>query len=447
MELMKTPRHDMKLEQAILGHYLNNPNEFVESGYALGKNIFYRNAHTAIFESIENAYSNNVSVTSYLTENDVFDDIGGNLYLMELRNMGSLCDAALTDAIDTLTEYADIRSLVNMTSEVLDRCYSTDTLEEIQNYITDFLDNSKSFQKRKQSDSINDIGAEVENEFFAMIGRGGKPKISSGLDGFDKITHGLNESKLYIVTARPKIGKTALMTNIAYNLAKSGYGTAIFNYETPSNEITQNLISRIEDINTSVYGYAPKLEDETDEEHISRLNTILSKIRHGRKVIDKLPIYFGDVESNFELVKQKCYDLKQEHPELKLIYIDGLQSFSVPKNYRDNKSYFFYDIANMAKQKIAEDLGVTVIINAQMTRDLEKVPDKRPTSSSQISDCKGLEEVADTIIGLYRPEHYWPDIPEYEGWMELIPLEKRVGKKSKFGPRVNVDMTICKIED
>jgi replicative DNA helicase len=209
----------------------------------------------------------------------------------------------------------------------------------------------------------------------------------------------------------------------------------MFLSESSAREMTQKLIAKKTGIDSEAFSYqdSPLSPEEK------------ARVEEARKALVGYPIYFEDSSKlNIKYIVERTEKVKVTHPDLALVVVDGMQAFECPP--KANKSDFYYGILQDLK-RLAKYIGVTVIANGQLKAIVEERRDKKPRGLEDFSDCKGIPEVADAALMLYRPEFYWPDEAKYKGWMSVIPMAMRTGDKKDKQFRLGVDMKTATISE
>jgi len=158
--------------------------------------------------------------------------------------------------------------------------------------------------------------------------------------------------------------------------------------------------------------------------------------------VRELPIEFDGSRPDLDYIISRSRQLKAANPDLSLVVVDGLQSF--PGEQYKNKVDTYYHVLSTLKE-MAGELGLTVIINAQLKMDVEKRKNKRPLGLDDFSDCKGIAEVADTAVMLYRPEAYWPEERAHKNKLYVLPMAMREGDKRGRDAVMRVNMKTSRL--
>ena len=468
------------LEASILGRLISTPALMEEFNQPYLDKMLMCSAHTVIHKAMMDIGSNRLDITNLvdrLRSMDRLESVGGPAYLNSMVEFAkeSTNPNSLELALKSLQNTYMRRELVlfaqqlsddamsEMRSEVVSAPSSTGTkrkrfrrgvpgeessysgrkvVRQPMGSVSEFIrDRSFSmldllpFELRNKYDP-NATVDEVMSDFHELVKRNGKPKISTGYKKLDDIMHGILPNRLIMVGARTSIGKTTFSLNLADNVANQGGRSVIFTYESSRSELIQKLIAKHTGVDSLSFVYWDK--GTIAEEDIAKIDAAQQKVR-------ELPITIDDAKPDIDYVLGRCRHLKTLHPDLSLVVVDALQSYSGYVPYQGNKSDIYYEILKKLKG-MAGDLRLTVLVNSQLKIDIEKRKDKRPRGLEDFSDCKGIAEVADTALMLYRPEFYW-DKPEYSGWMSVIPAKMRVGHKAEKTFRLGVDLKTARVYD
>jgi replicative DNA helicase len=234
-----------------------------------------------------------------------------------------------------------------------------------------------------------------------------------------------------------KQGKTTLTLNVADNVAQQGKHVLYFSFESSRKELMQKLISKrcLLDSEKFVYFEGP-LQDEE-----------LEGVKRAQEEISGLPLIIDTGKPDPERVIKRAEGMKLIHPDLSLIIFDGLQSFDAYSEYRNNKSHNYYELLKALRSRLAVDLDTMVMVNGQVKQKVLQRKNKKPTSIEEFADCKGIPEVADTAFFMYRPEEYWPDVEEFQGWASVIPVAMRVGKPAGRQFRMYIDPSTSRLSE
>lgn len=449
--LDRLPPQNLPAETTLLGLYLKAPGMMVHFNQPYINLMFYADANKRIHAAMMDLKGkfDLRTLEGRLKEKGEFEAIGGSAYLYSVEACGQTASPELSENYIRMIEDCYLqRQIIHWCSERMRDCWDPTTLQEDKTDVNSWPEYIRRkaadmltllpFRFRKSFDTSTLVD-EVVEDFRELVKRKGKPKVSTGYKGLDRIMHGVLPGRLVMVGARTKIGKTTFALALADNIAEQHYGTLVFTYECSRAELIQKLISKHSGVDSSRFVYWD--EGSIPEEEIDKITTAAGFVK-------TLPIDFDANKPSIDYILERTRHVKTMKPDLALIVVDGLQSFEGYLPYQGNKSDIYQEILKRLKA-LAVEQEVCVLVNAQLKLDVEQKPKiyklKRPKGLEDFSDCKGIPEVADTALCLYRPEFYWPENEHYNGWMEVIPMAMRVGDKREKGFRLGVDMRTSRV--
>ncbi|MFP4118775.1 MAG: DnaB-like helicase C-terminal domain-containing protein [Candidatus Woesearchaeota archaeon] len=460
----KKPPQAVDIEEVVLSCYLQQPKHFEESGSApyLSKQ-YYKEQHNRIFSAMMflGRKLTPYTLVEELRQREELEEVGGPQYINSILKKATEHDHnAIGDYKNILYRKFVLREAIRFAEEMQLKAFAEGTtdeyklirkgikrkksLERVEGEPSDFdettpietvirnwsFDLLKILSYRDQKEyHVKDAAGEVVRQLDYLRERNGRPEISTGYKGLDRITHGVKRGKLALNGARPKTGKTTLLAEVADNVAKSGHPALLFCYESTVHEVTQMLMAKRAKVDLEKFEYyEPEKNDFTDEEY--------QRVLEAQKEIENLPILLKGGTPDLDEIASTVEMYKAQYPGLAFVGVDGLQAFSYTKpEDQKNKSDWFYHVLHTMKKGVAEEKDVFVWMNAQLKVDVERYrkPWKKPRGIEDFSDCKGIPEVADIAMADYRPEKYYVDdekeIPAHMYQkMSIIPLDLRKGK-------------------
>ena len=238
--------------------------------------------------------------------------------------------------------------------------------------------------------------------------------LKTGFIDIDKKTAGFQKGDLIIIGARPAMGKTTMAQNLAYNIASiNKKGVLFFSMEMAANEIVDRIISDISDVDN----WKMRTGNLTDEE-FSRIGDSLDEF-------DELPIYIDDTSSLTILeIRNKARRAMHDH-EIGVVIIDYLQLITGSDRYKGNRVQEITEISRGLKI-LARELEIPVIALAQLSRNVTGRDDPRPVLSD-LRDSGSIEQDADLVMFLHRPDYYKKPDEEDTNITELIIRKHRHG--------------------
>lgn len=392
--------HNYEAEQSVLGAAFISKAALQKVCEDLVPESFYMDSHSKIFEVLKELYIQGVAVdittvTDKLKSKKLLKQIGDVDYLLEIVN--SVPTASNVDYyINIVNEKAILRNLINTATGIVSDAYNGDftineTLDDAERKILNVVKNRKAseFKPIQEALSLAQTNLEKLSENGSEI-----TGVPSGFYDLDKVTTGFHENELIILAARPGMGKTAIVLNIATNVAMTTKkNVAIFNLEMGADQLAMRMISSAGQID-SYKLRTGKLEHNDWK----RVNEAISQLADTHIMIDDTPgITIGEIRA-------KCRRLASSEEGLALIVIDYLQLITTTTKYGGNRQQEVAEISRSLKT-LALELNVPIIACAQLSRAVEGREDKRPLMSD-LRESGSIEQDADIVAFLYRDDYY-----------------------------------------
>lgn len=414
------PPHSLDAEREVLSAVFIDPNAMDVLSESLRAEDFYLERHQLLFTSLTELHERGtaidlVTVQQALKDRGQFEKIGG------LRTLGELLDRAGTVAnlehyCDIVRQKAVLRRMVEAarqieTAGLQDVADVEEFLDEAERSVFAVLENRANTNLRPLKEVV---GSALEQIQAAFDAEGDVTGIGTGFRDWDKLTHGLQRGDLVILAARPAMGKTSFVLNVAVNAAlKHQHSVAIFSLEMPAEQLAQRLLSceaRI-DLSSLRGGYL-------QEDEWPRLVQASDELAKTRIFLDDLP------GASPTQIRAKCRRLKRREG-LDLVVIDYLQLMNAGMKMGSREQEISY--ISRSLKGLAKDLECPVIALSQLNRGLESRTDKRPMMSD-LRESGAIEQDADMICFIYREEVYNKECPpEQQGVAELIVGKHRNG--------------------
>jgi len=421
--LGKLPPQAPDLEEAILGALMLEKKALTDVVEFLRPEHFYSDQHKEIYTSIIDLFKSSEpvdmrTVVAQLRKNGKLEIVGGAYYIAELTSKVSSA-ANIEYHARIIIEMAIKRDLIQIASQVHHEAYedTTDVFELLDKTEQSIFQISDS-NLRKNYDNMKSLMFRAFQELQEKKNhKDGLTGIPSGFSRLDRITSGWQKSDLVIIAARPGMGKTAFIVSALRNAAVDfNHPVAIFSLEMASLQLVNRLISA---------------EAELESEKIKKGNLAefeWQQLVHKTNRLSSAPIFIDDTPALSILeLRAKCRRLKAEH-NVQLIVVDYLQLMKGESG--GNREQEIASISRALKG-IAKELNVPVIALSQLSRGVEtRGGDKRP-QLSDLRESGSIEQDADIVMFLYRPEYY--KITEYEdgtpsqGVAEVIIAKHRNG--------------------
>lgn len=422
--------HNIDAEQSVLGAMFLSKYALEKGVESLTKDLFYLDAHSKIFEVLEELTSKNIPVDittaiELLDKKKYLNSIGGASYLTEM--ISSVPSASNIDEyIRIVEEKAILRRLIEEANTIASSAYSSsddisEVLDTAEKKILGVVKTRKGTEFRSISEVISKAQADLEK---LAQNKGEITGISTGFYDLDKVTSGFHENELIIIAARPAMGKTAFALNLAVNISKlNNASVALFNMEMSAEQLANRMLASAGQIELNKMKNA-----RFDHDDWKKLGEACSKLSQTKIFIDDTP---GMTISE---IRAKCRRLASSEKKLGAIIIDYLQLISGGSKYAGNRQQEVSEISRSLKT-LAMELEVPVIALAQLSRSVEGRDDKRPILSD-LRESGSIEQDADIVAFLYRDDYYNKDaaIDEYTSRSEFI-----IGKH-RSGPTTTIDL-------
>lgn len=411
--------NSLEAEQSVIGSMIMDKDAIVAASEILISEDFYHKQYGVLFDSITELFNSGepvdlVTLQNKLKEKDVPPEVSS------LEYIGNLVAAVPTSAnvkyyANIVKEKSVLRKLIKVTEGIENQCYlGKDGLEDI------LADTEKSIFDLLQNRSGGDFVPirQVVINALDKIEQASKAKgtvtgIATGFVDLDYRTSGLQPSDLILVAARPSMGKTAFVLNIAqYAAFRSNLTTAIFSLEMSKEQLVNRLFS---------------LESRVDAQVLRNGNLSdadWEKLIEGAGVVGRSNLIIDDTPGiSISELRSKCRKYKLEH-DLKLIIIDYLQLMTGNGKGSESRQQEISDISRSLKS-LARELQVPVVALSQLSRAVEQRPDKRPMMSD-LRESGAIEQDADVIMFIYRDDYYNKDT-ERKNIAEIIIAKQRNG--------------------
>ncbi|GGH04720.1 replicative DNA helicase [Mucilaginibacter phyllosphaerae] len=422
----------LDLEEAVLGALMLEKDALSSVIDVLKPEVFYEVKHQKIFDAIRILFEKTspvdiLTVTAQLRQQGELEMIGGAYYITELTNR--VASAANIEYHSRIIIQKFIqRELIRISTDVINSAYedTSDVLEMLdkaEKNLFEIAQNNLRRDSRKMDDLVHEALKDIE---ALKDKKDGLTGVASGFTDLDRMTSGWQKSDLVIIAARPAMGKTAFVLSCARNAAVDfDKPVVVFSLEMSSVQLVNRLISGETEIEQE------KIRKGTLEEW--EWQQIHSKI--GR--LEAAPLIIDDTPSlNIFEFRAKCRRLKSQH-DIQLIIIDYLQLMQGKADGKGggNREQEIGSISRALKT-VAKELNVPVIALSQLSRAVENRPggSKRPMLSD-LRESGSIEQDADMVLFLYRPEYYGLDVDEdnnpTQGVGEVIIAKHRNGETGR----------------
>ncbi|SDR07019.1 replicative DNA helicase [Flagellimonas zhangzhouensis] len=427
LERGKIPPQAVDLEEVVLGAMMIDKKGVDEVIDILHADVFYKEGHKYIYEAIFKLFETSepvdlLTVSSQLKKDGHLEAVGGDFYLIKLTQKVASSAHIEFHARIILQKFIQ-RSLIKISSEIIEEAYgdATDVFDLLDNAEAKLYEVTQGNLKRS-AETAQNLVIQAKKRIEEISNKEGLSGIPSGFDKLDKLTSGWQPSDLIIVAARPGMGKTALTLSMARNIAvNSNTAVAFFSLEMSSVQLITRLISSETGLSSE------KLRTGKLEKHEwEQLNVKV-------KALEKAPLFIDDTPSLsiFDL-RAKARRLASQH-NIRLIIIDYLQLMTAGGSQKGGNREQEISTISRNLKALAKELDVPVIALSQLSRAVETRGGSKRPILSDLRESGAIEQDADIVSFIYRPEYYkideWDDEERTptQGQAEFIVAKHRNG--------------------
>jgi replicative DNA helicase len=418
---------DLEAEYSVLGTMIVQPSYSFRGVELLNPEDFFKEEHRNLFRFVRDLIAegytesqlNEISFKDELEKRGLLEKVGGENYLLLLIEYALENYEKFESACKIVKDKSLLRRIVRVGKRINELVEETPDPELL---IETLEKEVFSLSEDRVTNSLVHVG-EVIPEIISQIEElASRREVVTGLPtGFfqlDQMTSGLQQSDLIILAARPSMGKTAFALSIAYNVAvREGKTVAFFSLEMSKEQLVLRLLSFISHIPL----YDLRLGKLTEEQK--------ELLEEATKILSQMPIYIDDTPSlSITDLRVKALRMKKEK-DVQLIIVDYLQLLRGIRKYSSRQE----EVADISRslKNLAKELDIPVIALAQLSRQVEQRSDKRP-QLADLRESGSIEQDADTVIFLYRPEYYLKlkkkEVPpDLKGKVEIIVAKQRQG--------------------
>lgn len=411
--------NSLEAEQSVVGSMIMDKDAIVTAMEMLVQDDFYHKQYGILFDSMIELYNAGqpvdlVTLQNKLKEKDVPQEISSLEFVRDLVTSVPT-SANVKYYANIVKENAMKRSLIKTIDDIENECYAgKESLESILDKTEHDVFALLSSRTGGEYVPIRQVVMNaLEKIEMASKQSGTVTGIPTGFIDLDYRTAGLQPSDLILVAARPSMGKTAFVLNIAHYVAfHENMCTAIFSLEMSK----EQLVNRLFSLESRVDAQALRTGNLSDADW--------EKLVEGAGIIGNSELIIDDTPGiSISEMRSKCRKYKLEH-DLKLIIIDYLQLMSGSGRSSDSRQQEISDISRSLKA-LARELSVPVIALSQLSRAVEQRPDHRPMLSD-LRESGAIEQDADVVMFIYRDDYYNKDT-DLKGISEIIIAKQRNG--------------------
>lgn len=400
----KVPPQANDLEEAVLGAVMLEKEKLAEVLEIIqSPECFYVDAHQKIYAAIRRLFDKGMpvdllTVTEELRKSNELEIVGGAYFLTRLT-MSVLSSAHVESHARIVMEKFIQRELIRISGGIISDAYedSTDVfdlLDKAESGLYEITDKHLRKNFKSLSSVLGDTVKEIEEAKNKQEDVTGVP---TGYKGLDRLTSGWQSNALIIVAARPSVGKTAFCLNLAMNAAmhtQKPFPVAFFSLEMGAGELVKRMLACVTEVSMDAITKG-RMQEHEFIQMTQRMNKLSTA-----------PIYIDDQAAlNIFELRAKARRLKQRH-DIQMIVIDYLQLMQADVNKGGNREQEISKISRDLKA-LAKELSIPIIALSQLNRSVEtRSKESKVPQLSDLRESGAIEQDADMVMFLYRPEYY-----------------------------------------
>ncbi|EOX8562032.1 DnaB-like helicase C-terminal domain-containing protein [Salmonella enterica subsp. diarizonae] len=424
------PPHSIEAEQAVIGGLLldDDSSERVKKVLAMLKpDSFYSRPHKILFEEITRMHReqkpvDGLTLFDELERKSLTVSVGGFAYIAEIAKNTPSAANIVAYAMQ-VRETAMERYAINRMTEATELLYSrngmtaTQKYEAIQAIFTQLTDHAKTGSRRglrSFGEVMEDWVSDLEKRFAPSCEQRG---MSTGIPSLDRMLSpkGLVKGSLFIIGARPKMGKTTLYSQMAINCAvRERKPSLLFSLEMPGDQILEKLVGQKSGVNPNIF-YLPATDD-ADQVYQGDYDSDFNRAIETANRLSEIDMLYIDDTPGLSLahIVSESRRIKREKGCVGMILVDYLTLMTAEKADRNDLAY---GMITKGLKNLAKELGCVVVLLTQLNRELEKRTNKRPLPSDS-RDTGQIEQDCDYWVGIHREGAFDDSVPP--GETELI---------------------------
>ena len=426
-EPARVPPHDVCAEQAVLGGLMLSPETWPMVSDQLSDEQFYRRDHQLIWRSIRELAEKGrpfdvVTMNDWFESRGLLDQVADGAYLIEL--------ASTTPSAANIVAYAQIvadmavrRKLIDFGAGLVDAGYARDG-REVPEILAEAGQSFGELQPAQKgglmlaSDSLKGWWSDFSRRCEAGERITGLPTQWASLN---EATHGLQPATLYLIAARPSMGKSVVGLNLAMFTALRGKTVGLFSLEMSQHDCHARNVAALAEVPHD-WVLAPSLD--ADDGYTARMAPAIARLKTAQLYVDDTA---GITVRQFEARARR---LHYRH-RLDLLIVDHIHDFKIDAK----QARFEYGAIVQAGKTLAKEWGIPVVMLAQLNRNVKDRQEKRP-NLTDLRESGELEQKADVIVFLHREDYY--DTPEKQTHLQgVVEMHIAKGRNVRAGARLN----------
>jgi replicative DNA helicase len=418
----RLPPHDLEAEKAVLGGVLLRPALFEEVADVVTGSDWYSQQHAVVWQAMTDLHAaqapiDGLTLRARLVATGRLRDAGGDEGLLEIGNVFTAVNIEHHAAL--IAKLARARAMIDAAHQIVADGYAA-LPQELDEYIDNATQRvfaiADSGHRRETAAPLGQVMGEVYNDIKVRADRGFKMAgLSSGFHQLDAITSGFEPGDLWILAGRPSMGKSAVATRIAVHVAREFGHVALFSMEMHRLALGRRIMST-----EGKYPHANLRNGNIargDWSAITKLNNELVKV----------PLTIDDASGLRPVqIRGRARRLTRKYGPLKMVVIDYLTIMRPDQTHDGRRDLDVNDMCQSIKD-FAKDMNIPVLLLAQLNRSVEGRAGKKQPQLSDLRESGGIEQIADGVVFVHRPEVYDKENHDLVGQAELIVAKQRNG--------------------
>lgn len=434
----RLPPHNLEAERGVLGSMMFDPSAIDGVAALLDPGDFYRSAHQVLYRTIRDLYfrgrrPDSITLIEELEHLGRLDEVGGEEIVSAV--VGGVPHAAnVMQYAAIVRDRATVRKLIEGGNAILRAAY--DPTRTPDSVLVDAERTIFEIGERALNADVAPVGDCLDEVMDALVSRVDGPGEGTvtGLDDLDDVLHGFRGGEVTVLAARPGMGKTSIALELASRVALDGIGDGgassvlFLSLEMGRRELTERLLAQ----QAGVDGDDLKAGGAKTRAALDRIESSGARV-----FVRDLPLQIDDVPTRTVMQAAAIMRRAATRSRLRLVVIDYLQLLAVEKESRRelNREQQIAEITRSLKVA-AREMGVPILLLAQLNREVEKRADNRPVLSD-LRESGAIEQDADVVLMLYRDSYYDPG--HSPNVAEVLVRKNRHGRTGKvevyFDPR------------
>ena len=433
---LRVPPQAIDVEQAVLCAMLLDKEAIAHAVESIDETYFYKDSHRLIFISIVELFDKHeaadlYTITEALKKKGQLENAGGAYYLAEIANIVP-SSANVEYHLNIVKEKAIARKLINVCNEVINSSFEQEKdadqlLDDAEKAIFEISEKRIKRGFASINPLLHSTFERIEELYHTS--RTGVTGVASGFKKLDEYTAGFQRSDLIVLAGRPSMGKTAFALNLARNAAiDQNIPVGLFSLEMSAESLVLRLLCTEAMVNQTHVRTGKLSADE------------LKRLSQHVGVLGDAPIFIDDSPSlNVLQLRSKARRLAAEK-NIRMLIVDYLQLMESPRE--ENRQQEITKISRSLKA-LSKELDLPVIALSQLSRAVETRDKSRKPQLSDLRESGAIEQDADVVLFVYRPEYY--NIKEFEDTKEPTynKCEIIIGKQ-RNGPVGDIKLTFLK---